>query len=383
MTVKNKLRSWRLAAPILVAAWTGCAAPPRAPSESVSAAWQRRQDEPYHSATPDGHRPATEHAPPPTPSADRIKAPPPIPTDPTASTPIATVNGRHLARRRFIDLLVRSHGAALLDQLIGFEAAQAHASRRGIAINQADIDREYHRALERLADPLAAVMPDPIDRDEAERLLETVLAARNLSRVEYDIIIRRNALLRKTVQAALVVRDADVRREYDTLYGPRAHVRHIQLPSLREVEHAKARLALGDDFGDVARRYSANQASAKAQGLLTPFSKADPRLPDLFRQTAFRLEPNERSDAVRVGEWYHLIQLEAMLPARQVPFQEVRDEVRQSLSDRLAEPKQYELFEKLFREATIDIYDPVLRAAFDRRHPDRTNKDVATKTTGE
>jgi parvulin-like peptidyl-prolyl isomerase len=138
------------------------------------------------------------------------------------------------------------------------------------------------------------------------------------------------------------------------------------------VARVKERLAAGERFADVAARYSANTATAQRGGLLDPFAAQDDRVPSALRQAAFTLDPGQVSSAVRVGEWYHVLLLEERLPARAVDFNTVRHDLEDSLRDRLAQPAMFALFEKLFREARIEIHDADLSRAFRRKHPDRT-----------
>lgn len=323
------------------------------PVESPAARWQRRSE--VEASSPTVYRPrslAEERA--------RRRG------GRGDSLPIATVNGRPIARRRVFDLLLRSHGAAVLDQLIGFEAVLLAAEMQGISVTQADVASEYDRALRRLVDPLSAVTPGPIDREAAERVLEAVLAERSIPRDEFQLVMRRNAYLRKMIVSDMTFTDEQLRREMERLYGRRIRVRHIQLATLGEVERVRERLARGDDFGALAIRHSANVASAEARGLLEPFSAEEEAVPASFRQMAFSLNAGEVSETLRIGEWYHLIKLEEIVPARQEDFTRVREELERSLRDRHAEQTMFSLFEKLMKEATIRIHDPVLKAAYDR-----------------
>lgn len=126
----------------------------------------------------------------------------------------------------------------------------------------------------------------------------------------------------------------------------------------------------------MARRHSANTSSASQQGLLDPFSENDEDVPALLRQVAFSLSVGEVSDALRIGEWYHLIKLEALLPPQTIAFEEVRMELERSLRERLADAAMFGVFEKLFREATIEVQDPWLRAAFEKKHSDRVRGEA-------
>jgi parvulin-like peptidyl-prolyl isomerase len=339
----------------------GCAAPGTPPDRSVAAAWESRQQEATSVGEPERAQPV---APPSRASASAARGEPAI----------ATVDGRPIPRSRVVDTLLRWHGANVLEQLIALETAEAAATKQGLTITQADVDREYERALRRVVDPLSSVTPKSFDHEAAERLLEAVLAQRNISRGQFDLIMRRNAHVRKIVESQQAFTEEQLQQEFQRLYGKRVRVRHIQLAALREVEQVKERLAQGDDFGELAARFSANTASAQANGSLDPLSVEDDRLPELFRQTAFALGEGEVSSAVRIGEWYHLIKLEEILPPQEADFDRVRDGLARSLRDRVTEPAMFEMFEKLFEQATIRILDPVLKEAFDKRHPGRTGE---------
>lgn len=252
----------------------------------------------------------------------------------------------------------------MLEQLIGVELAGQLAAERGLYVSESDVEFEYDLALRRLSDPLAMVTPKDFDRDPAERVLDSILAERNISREEFLITIRRNTYLRKVVDDDLTISRDDLRAEYDRVYGERAEVRHIQLGSDGDVRQVMKRLGVGDDFDSLANRYSANISSARRGGLLEPFSRDDPAVPEAFRRIAFSLSPGEVSPVVRIGEWQHLIRLERIIPADQRGLDAVRSELEPQLRGRVAEEKMQDLFSRLMREASIDISDPNIREAF-------------------
>ena len=288
-----------------------------------------------------------------------------------AEPPIATVDGRAIARHRVVDLLLRGHGAGVLEQLIVLGAAEALSAERGLTVTAQDFDREYERALRHLVDPLAELTGGAFDREAAEGVLDTVLSNRNISGEEFRIGIRRNTYLRAIVEADQAVTEEQLRIELERTFGPRLRVRHIQLATRGEAARTQERLAAGEDFADLAKRYSANLSSAETGGLLEPFSVQDQDVPALLRDTASRLEPGQVSAAIRIGQWYHILRLDERLPAQEVEFETVRQGLEGRLRDRLAEPAMRDLYESLITGAAVRIHDPVLRAAYERKHPTR------------
>jgi len=265
-----------------------------------------------------------------------------------------------------VDLLIRSHGAGVLEQLIGLELVARAAREKGLSVSEADVDFEFDLALRRLSDPLSPSKASPVDRTAAEGLLDSVLAERNISREEFLVTLRRNAYLRKIVLSQEVLTEDKLQGEYRRRFGERVQVRDIQLGSAAEASRLKDRLAAGEDFADLASRYSANTASARKQGLLDPFSADDEEIPAALRQTALTLKPGQVSNIIRVGEWYHLLKLDSVLPAEPRDFDEVRGELERDLRVRVSEDAMRELYEKMYRQANIDVRDPTIRAAFER-----------------
>ena len=286
--------------------------------------------------------------------------------------PIAMVNGQPISQRRVMDVLLSSHGVGILEQLIGLETAREAAGKRGLRVSEQDVEAEYDLALRRLLDPTTRDIKGPFDREAAERVLGDVLADRNISRREYRVIVERNAYLRKLVLSDQRFSEEQLEAEYKNTFGERIVVRQIQLATLGEVNRVREALSQGQDFGTLAAAHSANRATAERMGLMEPFSANDERLPEAFRKAAFALEPGEVSDAVRIGEWFHLIRLEERVAPEHRPMDEVREELEQRLRDRLTDPAMFALYEKLFEAATIEVYDPVLREAFLGKHPGRT-----------
>jgi len=299
---------------------------------------------------------------------ERAHAAPHFP--PAAEEPaLALIDGKPLPRRQVVDLLLRGHGPGILEQFIVLEAARHRAQQQGFAIDQAEVDAEYERALRLLSDPVAALTPDELDQVSAERVLSAVLAERNISHEEFMLGMRRNAYLRHLAQMQLRISESELREEYARAYGARVQVRHIQLATLAEVSRARADLAAGVDFAEVARTHSANPASAHAGGLLSPFSADEREVPAPLRTVAFQLEVGAVSEAVRVGRWYHLLKLERQIPAEHPEFEVVRPELEQRLRGRKLGPALQQLYQDLLAQTDVRILDPGLRAAYERKHP--------------
>ncbi len=288
-------------------------------------------------------------------------------------TPLAVVNGQPISRQRVVDLLLEAHGPGMLEQLVVLEAARQRVTAAGLTVGQAEIDSEYDAALRLLIDPLAGVTEGGFDRDAARRVLDAVLAERNVSFAEFMLGMERNACLRALAQARTSFSEADLRTELQRAYGERVVLRHIQLATTADVARVRAELARGKDFAEAARTHSANLVTAAAGGLLPPLALDDPDLPAALRETAQRLQPSEAAEAVHLGQWYHLLRLEQRLPAETRTLENVRGELERRLLRRRIGPAMQELYQELLRGAEVEILDPVLRTAYERSHPHQSS----------
>jgi parvulin-like peptidyl-prolyl isomerase len=284
--------------------------------------------------------------------------------------PVATVNGRPINRKQMLDLLVRTHGLNVLEQLIALELVRQAAERAGVGITPAGIRAEYDRALSAISSPVPAATQPVLGKEVRETLLSQILARRGVSREEFNLAMERQAYLRKIAAKQLKIDDKMLRAHYEVMYDERVQVRHIQLADWRDVARAQKLLAAGKAFADVARLHSQNPRTAPEGGLLPPFSRQGDDIPPLLRETAFRLEVGQVSNPIRINSEYHLVKPIKRFPRSKVKFEHVKEVVRLKLIERLLPEVmariERDLFDKAKRRIVITV--PVLRKQFQDRH---------------
>jgi parvulin-like peptidyl-prolyl isomerase len=126
------------------------------------------------------------------------------------------------------------------------------------------------------------------------------------------------------------------------------------------IEEARAKIAAGTSFADVAKQYSEGNARERGGGLgnvnkgelVTPLDAA-----------VFSDPPQEFPPAVLLSSSIHLFHVTDRKPAGYRPFAEVKEDLRARIGDDLYDKRYGEYIQKLRREAFIKIYDPTLAAA--------------------
>ena len=122
------------------------------------------------------------------------------------------------------------------------------------------------------------------------------------------------------------------------------------------------RIAAGEDFTDVATAVS--DASSKASGgLIGPFQLSD--ISETIKNVIAELDVGGVSDVMRTPEGYQLLKLEARTEDVAQPFEEVRDQISESVFNdrRLEEYREY--LDRLRDEAIIEWKSEDLRAAYE------------------
>jgi peptidyl-prolyl cis-trans isomerase C len=177
-----------------------------------------------------------------------------------------------------------------------------------------------------------------------------------------------NKLLTK--MGKLAVSDEEAQKAYETgikMYTEPEQVkaRHVLIKvgenaPAADVEAAKkkvaevfAKLAKGEDFEALAKQYSEDAMSKEKGGDLGFFRKGI--MVPKFEAAAFALKPGETTkEAVRSPFGFHVIQALEHKAERVKPFEEVKDQIVESLKNRNLFKARRELVDKLKAEAKIE-----------------------------
>lgn len=279
--------------------------------------------------------------------------------------PIAAVNGHELPRRQFMSHLVESHGLALLQRWMVLDLAREEAKRLGVEVTSGDVDREYDLTLR---DGLAQAADAPAwTGPQRERFIDELIRLRGWSRYEMNLVMERQSIMRKIAGTQVTVDAQSLKAEFARRHGEKAVVRHIELAAPRWWDPLKQQLEQGVDFKELVAHYSQNRASRDNDGLLPPFTSEDPEIPGAFRAVAFALSPGQVSNPITFEGKLHVLKLEKRIPADAVKFEEVRDQLRDTLTQERVERRMAELSADLLQNCRLRIHDPVLRRQYKER----------------
>ena len=173
------------------------------------------------------------------------------------------------------------------------------------------------------------------------------------------------ALLKKKITADTQLSEDDLKKYYeehkeDFKKDREINTRHILLKTEEEAKQVQAKLQKGEDFTELAKKYSIDP-NVKQSGGEIGFQPKGSLIPE-FENAAYKLNKvGQLSGIVKTQFGYHIIRLEGIKPPSYVPLEEVKDFIKQ----KNAQEKQKEVLEKYIEElkknAKITINEALLK----------------------
>jgi foldase protein PrsA len=280
--------------------------------------------------------------------------------------PIAFVNDVPIERTMLIQLLLEGRGLNLLQQIVLREAASQETQRLGLLVTKDDVDHEYDLTLQ--AAQYDGKDVEKLTPARREQLIDEWTRTRGVSRPELAVAMTRQAHLRKIAEKQVQIEEAMLEKEFKRVHGEKVEVRHIQLAAPRAWEELKRRLDAGENFMLLVHDFSQNALSRDKNGLLPPFTADDPTVPAELAKAAFALEPGQVSNPIEVEGSLHVIKLERRIPADEVSFDQVKEEIRYNLNARLVADEMERLGGELLMRAKLRIEDQGLREQYKKQH---------------
>jgi len=306
-----------------------------------------------------GCKPAAAPVPPPGPQPTTAPAHTgAVPPPPAGTDIMATVSGQPIYMDQLHRPLVEAHGLRIAEMLVADKLVALEAERRNIAVTDEEVAAESERLLDVVFGGLSQT---PLNPDQRQRALETLLKKRGLTRSLWNSTVRRRALLRKMVEPQVVVTEPMLKAEYARWYGEKAEVRHIQVPTLDEAEKILALLKEGADFAELARKRSTHVANAERGGLMPTFTRQSTEVPQAIRDAAFALKVGQLSGIVQTGNSFHVLKLIKRIEPAAEKYEQVKDSLRESVREDLVNRLQLQLLTELRGKADVEYINPTLR----------------------
>jgi parvulin-like peptidyl-prolyl isomerase len=230
----------------------------------------------------------------------------------------------------------------VLESIVNKHLIWQECKKRGINITDQDVDDEITRLASKFG-----LSPG--------RWLTLLEQERDLKPEQYRReIIWPTLALRALAASQIAISPEELRRAFETEYGPRVKVRAITVSSEEKAGKLREQaVADPEGFEKLAKDFSEDQ-SASVHGLIPPIRKhlGDPEL----ERIAFGLKEGEISPVIKVANQYVILKCEQHLPETYIAPRFRRDaemRVRDRLQDQKLRTSATDMFKRLQAESQV------------------------------
>ena len=232
---------------------------------------------------------------------------------------VATVDGEKILQTELDEALRSQYGAEMLNTLIDNKIIELEAKKEDITVSDDAIKAEYDELVESYG---------------GQDTLQETLDANGLTKASVQDNIRMYLLTKNVIANSIDISDEELKQYFEENkadYGQQEQVAasHIFLEDEETAKEVEAKLKAGEDFAELAKTYSIDTDTSEDGGDLGYISRG--QMDEQFEEAAFALEKDEVSGVVQSAEGYHIIKVTGKVPAEVAVFEDVKDEVYETL----------------------------------------------------
>jgi len=232
---------------------------------------------------------------------------------------VATVDGEKILQTELDEALRSQYGAEMLNTLIDNKIIELEAKKEDITVSDDAIKAEYDELVESYG---------------GEDVLQETLDANGLTKDSVQDNIRMYLLTKNVIANSIDISDEELKQYFEENkddYNQQEQVAasHIFLEDEATAKEVETKLKAGEDFAELAKTYSIDTDTSEDGGDLGYISRG--QMDEQFEEAAFALEKDEVSGVVQSAEGYHIIKVTGKVPAEEAVFEDVKDEVYETL----------------------------------------------------
>jgi foldase protein PrsA len=270
----------------------------------------------------------------------------------SGSGAVATVNGQPISRDTFNARLASSPmGKQVLQQLVQETLIEQYAKNNNITVTDADIDARENQ----------------IKANFPSGSWEEMLKSRGLSEADVRSALREQVILDKALTKDVTITPAQIQDYFNKNHASfdkpeEVTARHILVPTLTLANQIEADLKAGQNFAELAKKYSTDPGSKDKGGELGSFRRG--QMVPAFDKYAFSAPIGQISPPIKSPFGYHIIQVESRTPGQKATLAAATPQITDTLRQQQEAPLIQPFLQGLQQKATIVVNDQQFATLF-------------------
>lgn len=258
---------------------------------------------------------------------------------------VAEVENLTVTEAELFNELKETYGDEILTKLVDQKVYEYHASQ--LDMSEQELEDKIDEEIADIKEELKVQMQIETDEDFYAFLKQQGIK----SEADFRDMLMQQIVIQEVAIKDIEVTQEEMEEEYASVQEVEAS--HILVGDLETAQEILAKLEAGEDFSELAIKHSTDTGSGQKGGELGVFKRG--RMVPEFEEVAFSLEVGEISEPVQTQFGYHIIKVTDQIEY-DVPFEEVKEEIEETLKLRQAEPFQ-DVQKQLFENVDINVKD--------------------------
>ncbi len=272
----------------------------------------------------------------------------------TTQKVLAVINKQSIDADKFNQLLMSIGGMRLFEQVVDLVIAEQACNVAGVDVNAPEFQKNIQAELDRNLNELGN---QGVPKEQRQQALQQLLQRQNISLPEYQMTLRKAACLRVLAKGKVTITDTNLAEAFEAEYGERVRGRLLSVKTMEDA--AEVRKAIEKEAKDPAE--VANMRQIPMRSIIIPKSVNVEKNLKTLKDIAFELKERQLSAALPQPDGtYLLFYLDKKEPQQDVKLTDVKEKLREKLTEQGEINWANNHLAWLRRQADIQVNDPVL-----------------------
>ena len=257
---------------------------------------------------------------------------------------VAVVGNEKITKNQLYDALVKANGQQVLDTLVIKKIIQLEAKKQNIKVTKDEIQAEIDKTIENFG---------------SEEAYKNALEYYGITEDRLKEDIELNLYVNKLLEPKIKITENEMKNYFeenkdDFKQEEQVKASHILVDDEETAKEIKQKLDNGEDFAELAKKYSTDPTTKDKGGDLGYFTKG--KMEKEFENAAFSLKVGEISNPVKTQYGYHIIKVVDKKEGKEANYEESKDEIKEKLFEEKLPDAYQSWIEEKMKEYNVQTF---------------------------